>query len=298
MSESFLITGASGFIGSNLARHLVNQGRNVHVVVRSSDRMVQVAPDLRDRISIHVTDGTASGMVSILRQAAPRTVFHLATMFRAEHRPEDVDDLIDSNVKFTAQLLDAMVQTGASRIVNASTIWQHYGGARYDPVSLYAATKQAAEDILTYYCNARGVHGVSLVLPDTYGPGDQRRKLLHALSQATRASIPVDFSPGEQLIDLVHIQDVMRALDIAAARTAIPAHERYSISSGSATTLRELAALYSQLSGSPANIRWGGRPYRAREMMRPASSAPPLPDWSAHVPLATGLAELIKIHQP
>ena len=87
--------------------------------------------------------------------------------------------------------------------------WQHFGTPDYRPVNLYAATKQAFEDVLAYYADAQGIAAVTLELYDTYGPGDPRRKLIRILFEAARSGEPIQLSPGEQVIELLHVDDAV-----------------------------------------------------------------------------------------
>ena len=216
-------------------------------------------------------------------------------MFRAEHTPDDVAPMVEGNVIFTTQLLDGMQHAGCRTMINTGTAWQHYQNADYDPVCLYAATKQAAEDIITFYCNAHGFKAITLKLFDTYGPGDTRNKLLNIFKRASESETPIAFSAGEQMIDLVHIDDVVNAYLIAASEALAAnagSHERYGVSSGAPLPLRELAALYESACGKKLNIAWGAREYRAREVMQ-TPTLPKLPDWEPTINFEIGLDELL-----
>src|SRR5688572_14565536 len=77
-----LVTGASGFVGSHLLRHLTDAGWDVHAVLRSGS--------LRERLgglaTVHAHDGTTESLVDVVGAAAPDVVFHLASLFIAEHK--------------------------------------------------------------------------------------------------------------------------------------------------------------------------------------------------------------------
>ena len=99
-------------------------------------------------------------------------------------------------------------------------------------------------------------------------------------------------SPGEQLIDLVHIDDVVQAFLIAAGcldRQPAGTHETYAVSSGSPLPLRQLVELYRQITGTDVRVHWGGRPYRPREVMVPWNAGKLLPGWQPRISLEEGL---------
>jgi nucleoside-diphosphate-sugar epimerase len=221
-------------------------------------------------------------------------VFHLASLFLATHTPEDVRPLVESNILFGAQLLEAMARTGCNKLVNTGTSWQHYHSDDYVPVCLYAATKQAFEDVAWYYVHGEGLRLITLKLFDTYGPGDRRPKLFNALRNAARRGEELAMSAGEQLVDLVYVEDVTRAFLVAAemVEDKETAPEAYAISSGKPRPLREIVETYARVTGVPIRVHWGARPYRTREVMMPWTAGKRLPSWTPEVSLEEGIRKM------
>jgi nucleoside-diphosphate-sugar epimerase len=285
-----LVTGAAGFIGGALVRSLLERGWEVHGLLGRMCR-VEALADLEGRIALHPHDGSTEAMVAILERSRPDVVFHLASLFLSDHRPQDLDALVGSNILLPAQLAEAMVLAGSTRLVNTGTSWQHFHGEGYRPVNLYAATKQAFEDILAYYHDARGLSALTLKLFDTYGPGDLRPKLVNLLLDAARTGAPMALSPGEQVLDLVHVDDVTAAFRAAAERllaAPAPLLESWNVS-GSRLTVQQLVARIGEAVGRPVQATWGGRPYRDREVMVPLAPGAGVPGWAPAVDLAGGL---------
>lgn len=287
-----LVTGATGYVGSNVTKRLVIEGWDVHIVVRPKsilDAIDAVLPS----ITSHEHDGTTHGMIRIVGDAQPEVVFHLASSFLAQHRPEDVETLISSNLLFSTQLAEAMAVNQVKLLINTSTSWQHHENAEYNPVNLYAATKQAFEDILAYYIDAHGLNVITLALFDTYGPNDPRPKLISLLWNTALSQEPLAMSPGEQMIDLVHIDDVVDAFIISVGQLLQQSqgHMRYGISSGMPLRLIDLVAAFEQATGLKLPIDWGGRPYRPREVMIPWTSYKKLPEWQPRVAFVKGIKQ-------
>ena len=231
-----------------------------------------------------------------MSQAAPQTVFHLASLFLSEHAPSDIDRLINSNLLFANQLVEAMVQAKVWQLVNTGTSWQHFRGDEYCPVNLYAATKQAFEAILRYYVDATPLRAITLHLYDTYGAGDTRPKLFNFLRQVANQTERLAMSPGEQRIDLVHVDDVVSAYFASVDRFSsenLVAYEAYAVSSGNPIKLKDLVAIYARVLGRELPITWGGRNYRDREVMNPWSEGAPVPGWKPRVSLEDGIKKLI-----
>ena len=285
-----LVTGATGFVGSHLARRLVREGWQVHIISRENSRLLD-APEF-DKMTKHIYAGTSESMIAAVAQVKPDVVFHLASLFLAQHKSNEVESLIQSNVLFGNQLLEAMKINEITRIINTGTSWQHYNNDDYNPVCLYAATKQAFEAVLEYYIQACGIKAITLKLFDTYGPDDPRPKLFHLLNKAATSGETLDMSGGEQLIDLVHIDDVTEAYLIAAQRLIecmAQQHECYAVSSGHPMPLRDLVKLYSEVTGNAIQVKWGAEPYRFREVMKAWTGGDSIEGWQPKLALADGM---------
>lgn len=287
-----LVTGATGFVGSYLVRRLVRDGWQVHIVIRENSRLPEALEF--SHVICHIHDGTTEGMKHLVGEAAPNVIFHLASLFLAQHEAKDVEPLILSNLLFGSQLLEAMHANGVSQIINTGTSWQHYNNEDYNPVCLYAATKQAFEDILIYYCEATSIKAVTLQLSDTYGPNDPRPKLFHLLAKTAKSQEVLAMSPGEQFIDLVYIDDVIDAYLCAVdvLETLQKGHQVYAVSSGKLLQLREIISIYENMVGVNLPIDWGKRPYRPREVMIPWNRGKTLKGWCPKVCLADGLRKI------
>jgi nucleoside-diphosphate-sugar epimerase len=289
-----LVTGGTGFTGSYLIKRLVNDGWIVHVVVRASSDL-SILSTVIDKIKYHRHDGSAAALIKIIAISKPDIVFHLAALVITQHTPEDIAPLLQSNLIFSTQLLEAMVVNGVSRIINTGTFWQHYENREYSPTCLYAATKQAFESILQYYIEAKTLNAITLILFDSYGPSDPRPKLFSLLNEASKSDKVLAMSPGEQKIDLVHIFDLVEAFVVASTHlleTDMVGCRRYKVSSGNLMKLKDIVSIYEMIVNIKLPIQWGGRPYRDREVMVPYLQGESLPGWSPKISLVDGIKTL------
>ena len=145
---------------------------------------------------------------------------------------------------------------------------------------------------MDYYVDAKGLQALTLYLYDTYGPQDQRRKLFALLNEAAQSGTVLKMSPGEQLLDLLYIDDVTAGFVVAFERLAAAeaaGHQRYALASGQPIRLKDLVRLYEEIRGVRVNVEWGGRPYRPREVMIPWRTRVLLPGWRPAVDLARGV---------
>jgi nucleoside-diphosphate-sugar epimerase len=291
----FLITGASGFVGSRLAIAAANRGDDVAVMIRPTSSLNELAPVV-GRIAVHRLEEDLSNLGAVLDEAKPDVVFHLATYFVVPHTAAQIQPMIDAALSFPTRLVEAMVERGVRRLVNTGTSWQYYHSDVYRAVCLHAALKQAFDDILAFYCDEQDLKVVTLKLYDTYGPGDPRKKLFALLVRLLEASEPFAISPGEQLVDLVHVDDVVAAFLAAGERLlsgAVDGLESYAVSSGDPRSLRDIVSTFEGVVGKTLPIQWGARPYRPREVMVPWTGGLPIPGWRPLVGLEAGIIEVL-----
>jgi len=292
------ITGATGFVGRHLVARMAADGWAVDALVIPGEE--GYFAHHVGKVTAYTLDGSTETVCRIMTSVSPDAVVHLASLFVAEHAPGDVEALVQANILFGTQVLEGMTTAGCGQLVNVGTSWQHFGGAGYEPVCLYAATKQAFEDIAAYHVSAVGLRIITLKLFDTYGPDDARAKLVPKLIALARDGGSLALSPGHQLLDMAYVDDVVEALAYALERLGAPASgptigssESFAVSGGQQMTLREFIGLFERVCERRLDIDWGGRPYRAREVMVPWSSGQPLPGWTPKVDLAEGLRRTV-----
>ena len=162
-------------------------------------------------------------------------------------------------------------------------------------MNLYAATKQAFTDIIRYYVELHSLTVLNLELCDVYGHLDPRMKLLNLLKAHARTGDPLKMTPGEQLINLVHIDDVASAFHIAVNHI----HEysgnlRFNVRSQTSVSVRQLVEYINAILPNPLNVQWDQRPYRPREMFSPWIEGEILPHWSATIPFEQGLRDFFE----
>lgn len=290
-----LITGITGYIGSHLARTLLPDCE-VYGLVREPLHTEYIA-DCKDQLHLVTIDGSYASVETALRQARPNIVYHLATYYTSAHGPEATPALIASNVTFGSYLLEAMASCGCSALVYASTIMAHYRGEAYCPLNFYAATKQAFSDLLAYYADVGLVRSVTLVLSDTYGPGDRRPKILNLVKKAAQTGEKLALSDGGQDYDAVYIDDVTSAFAQAGDQLACNQgwkNEIFQVCAVSPLTLQQTVEKMLELNGLTLNAGWGQRPQPEREIRQAVRLYPSVPGWIPRVSLEDGLRQFIQ----
>jgi len=291
MKEKVVITGATGFVGSNLTRFFLEQNKEVYLIVRPQSN-VSLFENNNENLHVFRYDKEVQTLIAFLKEVQPDCVFHLASNFIAEHHTAQIDALVQSNITFGLHLIEAMKEAGVKKLINTGTSWQHYNNEAYNPVCLYAATKQAFENLIEYYVQAEAFQVITLKLFDTYGETDTRPKLINLLHKFADEQTELNMSPGEQMINLVHIDDVCNAYAVAYSlllNEKQQVHLKYAVSSNKSYQLKEVIQVFESVTNKKINVVWGGKPYRKREVMNLWEKGETLPNWQINIGLKEGL---------
>jgi len=283
------VSGATGFIGQHLVQRLLQAGHEVCIITRPESKATKP-----DGVTTYSFDGNINNLTTFLETQHFAGIIHLASLFLAQHKPEDGPALIQSNVLFSTSLLEAGVCGHIPWFLNTGTFWQHYQNADYAPVNLYAATKQAFESIAQYYIATAPINFVTLKLSDTFGPCDTRPKIFNLWMKNSQTHEALDMSPGDQIIDISYIDNVIdgyiRLMDLIVQDTARKlTGQSFALKSNERMPLRALADLFEEVTQKKLNIYWGKKDYRPREVMLPWEEGQLIPGWQPTISLREGI---------
>lgn len=293
--KKIFVTGATGFIGSNLVKELVEKKYDVYILIKQ-DSKLKIIDEIINKIHIFEYDGNIQNLVKYFEEVKFDLVIHLASLFLSEHKTQDIDDLIKSNILLGTQILEAMVKSNTFQIINTATSWQHYNDESYNPVCLYAATKQAFEDILKFYVEVKNIKAITLTIFDTYGDNDTRKKLIPKLYEISESKEFLDMSMGEQYVDYIYIKDIIEAylttIKLMEEVNVENKLEKYYLNSDEPKTIKDVVNIFEKVNNVKLNIRWGKRLYRKREIMNTYKLGKRLPNWYPKYNLEKGFNEI------
>jgi nucleoside-diphosphate-sugar epimerase len=294
-----LVTGAEGFLGANLVRHLLATGHEAIALSRPGGttwRLEGLAAEVR---TIELDLRETSAIEPVLTETRPQWIFHLAA-HGAYSWQRDAERMIGVNVAATAALLEAARTTNVQAFVNVGSS-SEYGlkahapreDAWLEPNSHYAVTK-AAGTHLTALAAAAGLPAVTLRMYSIYGPWEDPGRLIPALvREATRGKLPPLVGP-DTARDFVYVGDCCEAL-LRAAALGAPGGPgaTLNIGSGRQTTLEELVELARRALGVRELPEWStmeGRGWDTNVWVSDPRAAFERLGWRVSTDLGEGLA--------
>ena len=289
-----LVTGATGFIGQNLVKVLLDKNYEVHCIVRTDSNTSNISQN----ITIFKYDENISSLIEYFNKQNFDGVIHLASLFLASHTQDDISNLISSNVKFGVELLEASKQSNTKWFINTGTFWQNYENESYNPVNLYAATKEAFESVAKYYTQTSNLIFTTIKLNDTFGANDTRNKVFNLWNKIAKSGETLEMSVGEQIIDISYIDDVISAYEVLITHLSSDQKEDFKskefvVTNNEKMSLNELSKVFEEATNTKLNIKWGVRPYREREVMIPYYNGQTVPNWNQQYTLKQAIQKTI-----
>lgn len=274
-----LVTGITGFIGSNLARTLVEKGYMAYGVVRHVSRSeLRSIESLMDQV--HFVEGDLAEYHSVRTSVAsirPDVVIHLGALTPVRHSFEDPFAYARINFEGTMNVAHAILETSPrTRMITASTAevygWQPptptQETARLNPASPYAVSKVAADTYLQMASKIYGLKSIIFRCNNTYGRQGERGFLVEYLINSMLSAQTVYIGAPDHVRDYMYVRDHVEAYLKALEHEEVEG-EVFNVSPGNPISNLGIARKIANLIGYDGRIVEGS--YPPGYPMRPAN---------------------------
>lgn len=268
MSKTIIITGATGFVGANLAHRLLRDGHDVHLLVRENYTPWRIE-SIRSEMHLHEVDlGNMEMLTIAVRRIQPDWIFHLAA-YGAYSSQTDLHKMVQTNVVGTVNLFEACLKVGFEAFINTGSS-SEYGFKDHapsekewlEPNSHYAVTKASATLFCRYTAQFKNVHLVTLRLYSVYGPYEEPMRLIPTLIlHGLRGELPPLVNPNV-VHDFIYIDDVIEAYVLAASVSGQEPGAIYNVGTGVQTAMGEVVKTARQVLEIDVEPNWGSMPNR------------------------------------
>lgn len=298
--SSVFVTGAGGFIGANIVRHLLEENYSVHVINHRNEipwRLRAIA----HLISIHDADLTNSRKLNkALQESHPDYIIHLAS-YGAYPYQSELKKAIKVNIDGTKNLLEASQHIPYKCFINAGSS-SEYGFKNKpmkendfcEPVSYYAATKLSQTNICKIFAKLNNKPIVTVRLFSVYGPFEEPTRFIPVIMKALIDTNPIKLTPGRQRRDFIYIKDVTDALLHILKKKDLPQGEIYNLGTGIEYTNDEVVNTLLKVTNKETNIVKGSYPKRiwdTSHWVSNTSKTKTVLEWHPQYTLDKGLRE-------
>jgi dolichol-phosphate mannosyltransferase len=258
-----IMTGATGFVGANLARRLLQQGHELHLLVHPGYTAWRIAA-IRDSLSLHEVDlCDPEALGDIVGHIHADWVFHLAA-HGAYSWQTDLRRMVQTNIVGTVNLVGACLAAGFEAFVNTGSS-SEYGFKDHaptemeqvEPNSCYSATKCSATLLCRHAARSHGLNLHTLRLYSVYGAfEDDRRLIPTVIRHGIRGDLPPLADP-DSAHDYVYVEDVCDAYLLAAGSPGQEPGSVYNVGTGAQTTLRDVVEIARRTFEIKTEPQWG-----------------------------------------
>lgn len=296
--QTFLVTGGAGFIGVNLTKKLVTNGKRVIVVDNLSagtdpSRLPKEVEfnnlDIRDTV----------GLVKVCEGVD--VIVHLAALPRIQISVENPVETHDVNINGTLSVLEAAKKTKVKRVVYAASS-SAYGeqeklplstDLRPQPKSPYALQKYVGEELLRLWSELYDIETVSLRFFNVYGPymdpdGPYALVIGKFLQMRKRGEALTITGDGEQTRDFTYVDDVVQAILQAAELNTVGRGEVLNVGGGKQTSINEIARMIG------GEVKYIEIRHEARHTLADITETKRLLKWEPEVTIEEGIEFLKK----
>lgn len=287
MKKTILMTGATGFLGSNILKQLLlKRGYEIIILKRSFSNVWRIKDIIKEIRYFNLGENSVE---DIFRNMDIDVILHCATHYG--RKETDIFNVIEANLLMPLRLLEIGKKNGVKCFINTDTILDKR-------INYYSMSKNQFKSWLEM--NSDNLICINVLLEHFYGPFDDKTKFTaFVIDKLLNNAEQIDFTKGEQKRDFIYINDVVTAFNkiLDTAFNFKNGFYNYEIGTGKAVEIRQFVKMIKNISGnSKTNLNFGTIPYRKNEIMVSKVDVTEITKlgWKSRYSLKEGLSETIK----
>jgi nucleoside-diphosphate-sugar epimerase len=214
-SMRIFLTGATGFVGANIARRLLKEGHEVHVSIRKGSGTWRLA-SIMSQLNVHTLDITNYGAVChTMQSVSPESIIHMATYGAYTRTQTNFNNIFETNMIGTINLVRACDDIRYETFINTGSS-SEYGLVKKKmsendvpmPVNYYGATKAGATIFCQTHARITNKPIITTRLFSVYGPYEEPIRLVPSTIRNCLLHKRLEMTTGLQKRDFIYTQDI------------------------------------------------------------------------------------------
>lgn len=261
MKSTFLLTGATGFIGSNIVRELVKQKQRVAVITRDK-KLNWRLKDIASKLGVYEYDLLSNSLGNVVGKIRPDFIFHLAS-YGMPPNEDDVYKMVDVNLKGTINLVNAVKKNPFKLFINAGSCFEY--GVKHEsiketevlePINDYAVIKSA----ISLYCQREAIRSglpiITFRLFTPYGYREDKYRLIPSVILSAIQNDPIKVTIPTSVRDFIFIEDIVD-IYLHVTSLSLKPGEIFNVGSGIQYSIGDVVNKVLSISKSKSEVLWG-----------------------------------------
>ena len=250
--KKILITGSTGFIGSNLLSLLYNKNK-IFLLIRSKKDITKIKRKYPKLKCIYFN--SYKTLDTRLKKIEVDIIIHSATFYVKNHSKNDIEKLANSNIVFGNIILDNLKKMNVKKFINFSSMWENYNGVKDNVFNLYSVYKKSFSFIISFYKKLDlKTKFYNLNISDTFGKNDKRNKLINTLRLNFKKNKITNVTSKKLYMNLVNVVDITNCVELIINKTIKPGN--YSLVNSKNYLISDIIENHRKINKKKIKIKW------------------------------------------
>ena len=213
MKQKILITGSTGFIGSNIVSLLLKKNVYIYDILRNKNKKNKKIIELnKNKNYLPIFYKKFDELEKKLKKVKIDTVINCATYYTSKNDIKNIENLIRTNIIFCSIILE-ILKNKIKKFINFGSMMEYSQGNYFSPKNFYAITKHSFQKIEEFYkLNYKNIKFYDLKLYETYGDNDERNKIIPTIIKNYKRNKDIKIVSKNLKMNFVHIESLMKVI--------------------------------------------------------------------------------------